>query len=65
MAMFGGHAIGNNILEIGTRKWDEEQRPGESFSDVIGAPTSFMVPAVANVSAAFRSFWYFIHFLAV
>lgn len=54
MAMFGSNVIGNDLLNIGSSKWNVEQDNGENFrSDIMGAPSSFMVPAVANVSVLF------------
>lgn len=60
MAMFGSKVIGNDLLDIGTRKWNEEQGNDDNFRpDIMGAPTSFMVPAVANVSVFFKRVKFF------
>lgn len=60
MAMFGSNVIGNDLLDIGTRKWNEEQGNDDNFRpDIMGAPTSFMVPAVANVSVLFKRIKFF------
>lgn len=61
MAMFGSNVIGNDLLDIGTRKWNEEQgNNGDNFRpDIMGAPTSFMLPAVANVSVLFKRVKFF------
>ena len=40
-------AIGIDILEIGSKKWDQSQR--YAFDEDIQTPTNFMLPNVENV----------------
>ena len=54
MTTFHRDLIGDDILDIGSSKWSLSDKYGEDYrADIQGAPSSFMVPDVANV----RSFY--------
>ena len=52
MATFHRELIGDDILDIGSSKWSLSDKEGEDYcADIQGAPSSFMIPAVPNVSS--------------